>query len=222
MFIIYPLIHLLIAITELLLIGFSFHRWRKSTSVAMTVLPLVLASMSYDNTILAIGNILGTGELLKMLSLLRFLLHYIVVPLFIVVGVELAYRAGAKWANTAARSVVWLVALVLASIDIANKFFNIDLQPVTFLGVLRYTSLKASGAPIITIIVMIFMILIGIGLWVRLQWPWLFWGSIVAFVGNAIPISLVGTALGSLSELIISVNLLLTEQQVMYLRKNVS
>jgi hypothetical protein len=216
----YPFIHLLIALLEVMLVGFSIQRWRRSASVAMAVLSLVLASMAYDNTILAIGNLLGAGELLKALSLPRFLLHYILVPLFIVVGVELAYRAGAKWANTAARSVAWVVALVLAGIEITTRFANLTLEPVTVFGVLRYSSLKSTGAPVVTIGVMIFMILIGIGLWLRLQWPWLFFGGLVALVGNAIPVSLVGTILGSLSELIIGISLLLAEQRVMYQRKN--
>jgi hypothetical protein len=209
----YPFLHLIISLSEWILLGLSIRLCRNSFSVAMIVLPIVLASISYDNLILGSGNIIGVGELLKNLSVLRFLLHYCAVPFFVVIGVELAHRAGAKWANPLARTSSWFIAIGLACIDIFTKFINLNLEPVEFLGVLRYINVNPSGVPIITIIVTFFVILIGIGLWARIKWPWLFIGAIVSLIGNIIPISIVGTIIGGMSEFCIAFSLLLTEKQ---------
>lgn len=210
--IIYPLTHLSLALSEWVLISWAIYRWRQSTSLAMIILPIVLASISYDNFILSIGSLIGEGEILKTLSILRFFLHYLVVPLFIVIGVELAHRAGAGWANNVVRILSWVIALGLAAIDVASNYIGLELVPVQFLGILRYHVANLSGLPIITIVVNLFVLLIGIGIWIRQKWWWLFVGTLVALVGNAIPSSLVGTLAGSTSEFLMAISLLLTEE----------
>lgn len=212
MSIIYSLTHLGLALTEWILIGWAIYLWRQSTSLAMIILPIVLVSISYDNCILSIGSLIGEGEVLKTLSLLRFLLHYSVVPLFIVIGVELAHRAGAGWANNVVRILAWVIALGLGAIDVASNYIGLELVPVQFMGILRYQIANLSGLPIITIVVNLFVLIIGIGLWIRQKWWWLFVGTLVALVGNAIPSSLVGTLAGSASEFLMAVSLLLTEE----------
>ncbi|MBE8998887.1 hypothetical protein IQ274_11870 [Nostoc sp. LEGE 12447] len=211
MSIIYPLTHLSLALIEWVLIGRAIRLWQQSTSFAMIVLPIVLLSISYDNLILSIGSFIGAGELLKTLSMLRFLLHYLVVPLFIVIGVELAHRGGAGWANGVMRVLSAIVALGLAAIDIATHYIGLELVPIEFAGILRYHVANLSGPPIITIVVNIFVLLIGIGIWFRLKWPWLFLGTLVSFFGNALPSDVVGTLAGSASEFVMAIGLLLTE-----------
>lgn len=210
--IIYPLTHLSLAFSECVLISWAIYRWRQSTSLAMIILPIVLASISYDNFILSIGSLIGEGEVLKTLSTIRFFLHYLVVPLFIVIGVELAHRAGAGWANNVVRILSWVIALGLAAIDVASNYIGLELVPVQFMGILRYHVANSSGLPIITIVVNLFVLLIGIGIWIRQKWWWLFVGTLVALVGNAIPSSLVGTLAGSTSEFLMAISLLLTEE----------
>ncbi|MEH1865812.1 MAG: hypothetical protein V7K69_12505 [Nostoc sp.] len=212
MSIIYPLTHLILALIEWVLIGWAIRLWQQSTSFAMIVLPIVLLSISYDNLILSIGSFIGAGELLKTLSMLRFLLHYLVVPLFIVIGVELAHRAGASWANGVMRVLSAIVALGLAAIDIATHYIGLELVPIEFAGILRYHVANLSGPPIITIVVNIFVLLIGIGIWFRLKLPWLFLGTLLSFFGNALPSDVVGTLAGSASEFVMAIGLLLTEE----------
>ncbi|MBE8991120.1 hypothetical protein [Nostoc sp. LEGE 12450] len=212
MSIIYPLTHLSLALIEWVLIGWAIRLWQKSTSFAMMVLPIVLLSISYDNLILSIGSLIGAGELLKTLSMLRFFLHYLVVPLFIVIGVELAHRAGAGWANGVMRVLSAIVAFGLAAIDIATHYIGLELVPIEFAGILRYHVPNLSGPPIITIVVNIFVLLIGIGIWFRLKLPWLFLGTLISFFGNALPSNTVGTLAGSASEFVMAIGLLLTEE----------
>ncbi|MEH2298597.1 MAG: hypothetical protein V7K88_05930 [Nostoc sp.] len=159
MSIIYPVIHFSLALIEWVLISWAIRLWQQSTSLAMIVLPIVLVSISYDNIILSIGSLIGEGELLKTLSMLRFLLHYLVVPLFIVIGVELAHRAGASWANRVVRVLSWLIALGLTAIDVATHYLGLELVSIEFAGILRYHVANLSGPPIITIVVNLFVLL---------------------------------------------------------------
>ncbi|NET67027.1 MAG: hypothetical protein F6K63_22605 [Moorea sp. SIO1G6] len=216
---IYPLGHLSLALVEWVLLAWAIRLWRRSTSLAMIVLPIVLASISYDNLVLAMGSLIGEGDLLKSLSMVRFLLHFLVVPLFIVIAVELAHRAGAVWANTIiVRVLSWVLALGLGGFEVATQFVGLELVPVTFAGTLRYTVAEVSAPPIVTILVNLFVLLIGIGIWVRLKWPWLFVGTLVALIGNAVPISRVGTLVGSASEFVMALSLLLTERRTQFVR----
>ncbi|ELS03309.1 Protein of unknown function (DUF1350) [Xenococcus sp. PCC 7305] len=209
----YPLGHLLLAIAELFLIGWSIRLWLQSNSLAMIVLPVILISLSYDNLVLASGTLLGEGQLLQLLSQIRFLVHYLCLPFLIVVGFELANRAGAGWAIPIVRISAWILALGLGITDILTRYIGLELQPVYFAGMLRYTA-KQTSPPIITIVVTIVVLLIGLGFWIRTKgkWSWLFFGTLVALIGNALPISQFGTLIGSTSEFLMTLALLFTER----------
>ena len=208
----YPLGHFILAIAELFLIGWSIRLWLQSNSIAMIVLPIILISIAYDNLVLASGTLIGSGELLQFLSQIRFLVHYLTLPFLIVVGVELANRAGAGWAIPLTRWLGWILAIALGIADILTRYVGLELQPVYFAGVLRYTT-QVGGLPIVTIAVTLFVLLIGIGFWVRTKaWSWLFFGTLIGLLGNALPISQFGTLPGSGAEFIMTLFLLLTER----------
>ncbi|AFZ38290.1 hypothetical protein Sta7437_4859 (plasmid) [Stanieria cyanosphaera PCC 7437] len=213
---IYPLGHLLVGFAELFLVGWSIRLWLQSKSVAMIVLPVILLGIGYDNLLLATGTLVGERELLKSLSQVRFLVHHLFVPFLIVVVVELAHRTEAVWANNFTRSLAWIISLSLGVIDIFNRYIGADLEPIYFAGVLRYTASPIKGLPIIAIAVTFFLLLISIGIWIRSEgrWFWLFVGTLVALGGNALPLSTVGTLPGSLSEFVMTLTLVLTEQYV--------
>ncbi|MCP6761405.1 MAG: hypothetical protein NHB32_22315 [Fischerella sp. CENA71] len=216
--VIYPLCHIGYIIAQLILLNKSIQTWHKSNSIAMIVLPMLLLFSTYDNLVLLMGSFIGEGELLKSLNMLRFLSHYIVVPLFIVVVVELAHRAGANWAASQfIRIFGWILAIGLGIYDITTQFIDIQLVPETFAGMLRYVVAAPSKPPMITILVNLFVMIIGIGIWRRLQWYWLFVGALVSLVGNAIPTDMVGTVFASGSELIMAWCMLLTEQRTQYM-----
>lgn len=208
---IYPVGHLIVAIVELILLLFAYPFFRLSKNWAMIVLPIVLVALIYDNSILFSGKFIGAGELLENLSQIRYLLHYLTVPLFIVIAIELAFASGAQWANKFVRVSSWLLAFGLAGYDVIKNFVGLELKPETFAGVLRYVPVNAN-IPIITIILNIFVLLVGIGIWVRIKdWRWLFIGALISLLGNALPIAEVGTLPGSISESILALSLLLTQ-----------
>jgi hypothetical protein len=120
------------------------------------------------------------------------------------------------------RVLSWVIALGIAGVDVTTHYIGLDLVPVRFADILRYTVANVSGPPITTIVVNLFMLLIGIGIWIRLKWPWLFVGTVVALIGNAIPSSLVGTLAGSGSEFVMAISLLLTERQTQFVSTQIA
>jgi hypothetical protein len=206
--------HLLLALMEWGLLGLSIRLSHRSPSLSIILLPILLLSLSYDNLVLGLGHGFGTGETLKALSYLRFLLHLITVPGFVILGVELAHQAGAKWATKPMRFASWGLAIALIQIGIAKNFVGLTLVPVDFLGVLRYTNAQPA-LPWITILVNVFVLAIGLGLWFRLRWQWLFFGALVSLVGNAVPSTVVGTILSSTSEFLFAIALLATEYRIL-------
>ena len=208
---IYPLGHLIVGIFELIILLFAYPFFRFSKNWAMIILPIVLLSLIYDNSILFSGKFIGEGELLKNLSQIRYLAHYITIPLFIIVAIELAFASGAEWGNKFVRVSSWLLAFGLAGFDVIKNFFGLELEPETFANVLRYVGANAP-IPIITIIINIFVLLVGIGIWVRTKnWRWLFIGGLISLLGNGLPTAQVGTLPGSISESILALSLLLTQ-----------
>ena len=214
----YPLGHLILALIEVILLIFAYPFFRISRNLAMITLPFILFSTIYDNVLLFSGRFIGEGNLLENLSQGRFFLHYAFVPLLIVVAIELAFASGAKWANQIVRVLSWLLAFGIAVYDLVTRFIGLELKPETFAGVLRYVPVITPDTPITqiipisTIFINVFVCLIGIGIWVRRNnWPWLFVGSIIALIGNALPVEKYGTLLGSAAECFLVLGLLLTQ-----------
>ena len=214
----YPLGHLILALIEVIFLIFAYPFFRISRNLAMITLPIILLSTIYDNVLLFSGRFIGEGSLLENLSQGRYFLHYAFVPLLIVVAIELAFASKAKWANQIVRVLSWLLAFGIAGYDLVTHFIGLELTPETFAGVLRYVPVITPDTPITqiipisTIIINIFVCLIGIGIWVRTKnWPWLFIGSIIALIGNALPSAKYGTLLGSAAECFLVLGLLLTQ-----------
>ena len=107
--------------------------------------------------------------------------------------------------------VSWFLAIGLAIANITNNYSGLQLEPVYCLDVLRYVPMNAP-IPIVTPVVNLFVLVIATGLWIHLQWSWLFVGIFIALVGHAIPVENLGTLPGSLSGFIMALSLLLTVQ----------
>ena len=69
----------------------------RTNGLIFASLPLTL--LWYDNFVIGIGGSLGEGELLKGLNTVRFLAHYIALPMtFIALG-AMAREAGFRWSE---------------------------------------------------------------------------------------------------------------------------
>lgn len=210
---IYPQGHLLLAIAELILIVWSISLYRQSKNLAIILSIIVLVCTAYDNIVLFAGSFLEAGDLLLYLNKIRFFVHYLFLPLLIVVGVDLANRARAGWATTMLKRLSWVLAIFLGVLDVIRRYVGSTFELKNFAGINRYCT---SLFPVITIAVTVFMVLIGIGILIRSRGklPWLFVGTLAALVGNALSHRNSGTLLASFSEFAMILSLLITERDV--------
>ncbi|MEO8443629.1 MAG: hypothetical protein ABI567_01350 [Gammaproteobacteria bacterium] len=199
----------------------------RTNGLIFASLPLTL--LWFDNFVIGIGSTLGEGELLKGLNTVRFLAHYIGLPMtFIALG-AMAREAGFGWAQ---QKLVMGAFCALATGFILHDlwlFSQATFYPSCFADTLRYTtSISATTAcgptaeigagrpipPIPAITLTNMMILFGIYLWYRIGWKWLTLGSIGAMAFFAVPYAQTGGILGNVGEPIISIVIISTAAHI--------
>jgi hypothetical protein len=211
--------YLVIAIVDLgVLFWAARHCLRyRSNGLLFATLPLLL--LWYDNAVIAIGSTLGEGALLMNLNTVRFLAHYISLPMtFIAIG-AMAREAGFRLAQQkAVMGAFCLLAVYFIAHDLW-LFSQSTFYPSCFADTLRYTTHIAeytacgpdaeigvgrSIPPIPAITLTNMLIVFGIFLWRRTGWKWLTLGSIGAMAFFAVPYAQTGGIFGNIGEPIIS------------------
>lgn len=187
---------------------------QQSNNGNIFLLILVMAGMIYDNLIISLGRLINEGLHLELLNRLRFFLHDMLIPLLLVVAVKLASAAGVVWATQSlVSSGSWGIALGLIAFGLLVNFKHLELIPTNYAGILRYKP-KKSYVPILTIFTALIVGVAGFYIWREIQWPWMFVGTVVMFLGNAFPTTIVGPLLGSTVDFIFILALVLTQINV--------
>lgn len=175
------------------------------------ILLVILAlGLAYDNGIIAAGHAIGEGKPLMMLSSLRFWIHAFVTPGLILVGYYILRRSGAAFASRAyIRISAWALTFVLILYQIfAQTLHEVkNLRLVQEYGVLRYTAEGTSGPPIMVIVVGFILLFIGIVLIFRQKWVWMFVGTALLFIGQAVPLPFESSAATNIFELVLIISL---------------
>ena len=201
-----------IAYVLLLIWGLRTHKkWTFSS-----VLFFVVGALIYDNTIYALGILIGEGALLEFLSLLRFWFHMLFTPTLILFSVMAMSEAGIEWAQKA--WVVWLTvvyAIAAMIVEYVTVLNGLTLEVSEQYGALSYSSAEeASGPPMMIILVLIALVIAGIMLWWKAKWPWLFVGTVIMTIGSAVPIDIGSNALTNAFELLLLFTLVWTKKQL--------
>ena len=169
-------------------IGFSayaFWVWRQTKAWSSFFAFLVSAALIYDNGIIALGNTLGEGELLRVLTVGRFCVHFTVVPLLIWTSLKQAERAGYDWAKKPL--VQWAFRILIGVLILSGfvtEVHGIALELMNVDGVLRYMLTDAIFTAIVPVAGAVVALVIGILLWRRSGWLWMFWGTLVIFIAE--------------------------------------
>lgn len=215
------LIYIIYTIAHILLLIWGVRLWRQSGSIRLFLVLLPIIGLLYDNAIIALGSLLGPSELLQTLNMGRFLLHAIITPMLIMAALDMARRAGVGWAaNRVVYALFGLFTVVLILFGL-SEMPRMVFEPVVYGSTLRYVDTAVAGPPIPSIITIILIMIIGIFIWRQQQWPWLFIGALLNFIGSAMPPSVVGPAVGSGAEVILLTSLLATEAHIQKTTKNV-
>lgn len=204
-------------ILNLVLMVWGIYIWQRKKDLKTFLIIAISFGLVYDNAILSLGGFLRGGELLYYLSLPRFILHQVVLPGVIWATFEQVRLAGLPWAQgiTANRIVIGLSISVII-LGILTRILPLDLQLVEMGGINRYINQGVSGPPIVSIISIGFAAVMGVFLWKKIQWPWVFLTAVLVFIGEGIPIELIRRVAGSGAEVLFIISLLMTEGQVHY------
>jgi len=217
--------YLLIAVVDIAVLVWALRLYRQYPSTALMLATVPLYLLWFDNVTVGLGSTLGEGPLLLGMNTVRFLAHYICLPVtFIAIG-SMARQAGFKWAQP---KIVMAAFCVLATYFMVHDlwlFYNATFYHSCFADTLRYTTHIAEHTvcspedvvgtgqrigPIPAITLSNMLIVFGLYLWWKIGYKWLFLGALGATVFFAVPHSNTGGIVGNVGEPIISIVILMT------------
>jgi hypothetical protein len=205
----------------------SLCRQTRSPVAVMAMLPLLM--LWYDCLIIGVGRWLGPGELLYMLSMPRYWAHWVLTPMWIIAAGGLMRHAGVRWVRprpVMAAFCVLAVAMVALEVPL---FWTLEVHPACYLDTVRYAQsiaanavcspdqalVRGAGPPIPAIVTNLVLMIAGIALWRTLGWPYLALGAVGMFLAAALPVSIVGPAVGNMGEIVLAIAVLLTVSRVL-------
>jgi len=162
-------------------------RLKNAPGSTRKLLLLAIAGLLYDNGITGMGFLIGEGQVLKALSMPRFVLHVLVTPLICVIAYELARGFRVALAERPeARWIVLGLTAVLVVIGFLQELSPLHLVPKTHLGVLRYSH-PVPAPPLAAIVVNFFTIAASVLIWRRTGWPVVFITSVLMLLLAGFP-----------------------------------
>ncbi len=207
--------YLLIAVVDIVVLVWAARlclRYR-TNGVIFASFPLLL--VWFDNVTIGLGRTLGEGNLLIGMNAVRFVAHYISLPMsFIALG-AMAREAGFAWAQPK-----WVMALfcIFATYCIGHdlwQFSAATLYPACFADTLRYTTQITEAtacnpgadigagkliSPAPAIILTVTVIVFGIYLWIKTGWKWLAVLAVASMPFFAVPMEATGGVLANVGE----------------------
>ena len=196
-----------LAYLSLLIWGFIKHR-----KTASAVLFLVIIALIYDNGILAIGHLVGEGQLLETLNSGRFWLHALFTPMLILFSLFVMREANIPFAKKPwALYVFGALTLIAIMVEYFIELNGLKLEPQEAYGVLSYTSTHdASGPPPMILLVLVSLFIAAITLAVKRKWWCMLIGTVVMTIGSAVPIDVGSDAITNAFELFLLITLMWT------------
>jgi len=194
--------------------------------VALLIVLVGATLLFYDNFRIGIGRFIGEGDLLYALSVPAFAWHWSLLPLLVIAAGSVARLAGLKWAQNKLVMGAFCVVAVALSIHDIPKIFSMDLHIACLDDVVRYTTtvkesqlcnptdtlvLRGADAAIVAIITNVFVLGVGIALWIQRGWAWLVVGSGLMFIAaGGFASSKYGLPIANLGEISITLGFIVT------------
>ena len=193
-------LYLIAGIIQIFLTVVMIRQYRRSKSRYMIIPILVFAALIVDNFVVGLGAFIGEGEFLKFLNAVRFYTHAIFTAWIIVFAFGILRRIGIGWAQSKiAHSIVCVFALLMFCVGVYLDIVRLELVPKVENGTLRYVNEGIHVPPIPSIVAIIFLMFVGIIVWIKRKSPWVFLGSLIMFV--CAPLGLRFPILGQFGEI---------------------
>jgi len=207
--------YLLIAVIDIAVLVWAARlclRYR-TNGVIFASFPLLL--VWFDNVAIGLGSTLGEGNLLIGMNSMRFVAHYISLPMgFIALG-AMAREAGFAWAQPKWVMALFCIAATGFIVHDLWQFSAATLYPACFADTLRYTTQITEAtactptadigagkliSPAPAIILTVLVIVFGIYLWIKTGWKWLAVLAIGSMPFFAVPMDATGGILANVGE----------------------
>jgi hypothetical protein len=208
-----PFIYALYSLSYLFLFLFGMKlTMRNGLFTFKNILLLVTFGLVYDNSVLALGSLIGEGDFLKELNLMRYWIHALITPALILFSWASVRKTVINWLNSRAAFIAAnLLTVSMIITELLQNTVGIVVEPAQKYGVLSYEPAVSNGPPIMIIGVSIVMLLAGLILWKKLKWKWMAIGVIVMGIGSALPLPLKSEAATNGFELVLLISLWATK-----------
>lgn len=207
------LIFLLYASSQLLLFGWALLLLLRHRHPATVPLLIVTFGLVYDNAVLAMGGLIGHGELLERLSVPRFFMHAFGTPLLMLTALGLVIRTDARWTRHALiKTGIAVLTLAMIAIGAEADLLSLELEPKQTADLLSYGNASSAGPPVAPIVTIIVLIAAGAVVWRHDGGPWLLLGAVAQFVAAAIGDAI--TIAGNLGEVALLASLVATDHRL--------
>ena len=184
----FTLAYLAYAIGQAVLAVLTFRVWLSERTVTAFTLMLPMATVVYDNVMIALGSFIGEGALLEALTVPRFVGHALFTPIWIVGAVSLAIRFGAfaKWRRFASIG-SWALYGAMVIVGLLNEVVFFAGEFVADGDVVYYTNVGRLFTPPPPSLAMLVTVLVcGVIIWRRAGWPWMTLGAVAVLVAQVV------------------------------------
>lgn len=186
--------------------------FRESSFWGTSWLLFIMVALIYDNLILSIGMWIGAGEMLEVLSLLRYLLNVFLTPTFVFIAWDILRRIQIEWAEYLTTRIVFnLYTFGVTVIGVYTEILWITLEPVHINGVLQYLPNNDSFVHIAIFLAVIPLFVSGVFLWHKNRWPILMCGVVLTMLIGCITFIFQNHLWVVIAECLLIICLVLTE-----------
>ncbi len=208
-------LYLLFAVAHLAIGGLVVQAAAKQKSLGLWLLALVSIGLAYDNAILGIGELMGAGDTLLQLNVVRFAIHAIATPLMMIAGLTLARNASVNWTWRRSMSILVYVTTLSCIAYGANEYLTGAAFKIADSGVMRYVLAESHGPPLGAITTMTFLIAFGIALYIQDRSWWLLAGALTMFASATFQLGIIE----NIGEVLLMVSFLATAQKYTYINR---
>ncbi|OIP71437.1 MAG: hypothetical protein AUK48_12425 [Oscillatoriales cyanobacterium CG2_30_44_21] len=205
----------LYTLCHLLLLVWIISLYADSHQFGLLVLVAITTAIAYDNLIISLGQMIGTGNVLLRLSQPRFFCHVVLTPLSVIAAFSFCLQTQLVWAiQPFMITLISLITIALIAAEILTYYKEFEPTAENFQGTLRYTNSAYKTAPIPSIVTTIIVGILGFFLWKQFESYWLMSSSIVMVIGGAMPQKVAGPLICAGGEVILILGFCLTASQI--------
>lgn len=193
-------LYLIAGTINLILAIIMIRQYLRSKSLYMIIPILVFIALIVDNYVVGLGEFIGEGATLKFLNAIRFYTHALFTSWIIVFAFGILRRIGIGWAQKKiAHSLVCIFALLMFCVGVYMDIWRLELVPKAENGTLRYVNEGFHFPPIPSIAAILFLMFVGVFVWIKRKSPWTFFGALLMFI--CAPLGLRFPILGQFGEI---------------------